>query len=345
MWDMTFEEAVAAQEAGDFEAAERGYLALSGSRNAFYNLAILYRTLGRIGESERAYRLILAAYPDMAGAQRGLAMCLLAQGQYAEAWPLYEGRRKAQPTPDPLADFPEWQGESLAGKHIVVVAEQGAGDQLMFARFIPVLIERGAQVTVACDPRTIARLFERAGFQTTPFLRAGQRLPRADFWVFMASLPLRLNHPRPPAAGYLTMPGEGGGIGVMATGNPAHQNDAHRSLRGADAEALFRLGRDLSPDATGARDFDDSAQIMAGLDLVITVDSAVAHLAGAMGKRCWVLLPRLGMDWRWNMGSESDWHPQARLFRQTVAGDWSGVIERLRAEIDATCLTMGTKGE
>ena len=279
---MTFDKAVMAQEAGDFEAAEQAYLALSGSRNALYNLAILYRTVGRIGEAERAYRVILAEYPDMAGAQRGLAMCLLAQRRYSEAWPFYEGRRKAQPAPDPLADFSEWRGEPVSGKRITVVAEQGFGDQMMFARYVPILIERGADVTIACDPRSMARLFERAGFETKPYWRADQRLPPADYWVFMCSLPLRLDHPRPPAATYLTIPGGGGGIGVMATGNPAHRNDAHRSLHGADAEALISLGRDLSPKVSGALDLGDSAQIIAGLDLVITVDTAVAHLAGAL---------------------------------------------------------------
>ena len=205
---------------------------------------------------------------------------------------------------------------------------------MMFARYVPILIERGADVTIACDPRSMARLFERAGFETTPYWRADQRLPRADYWVFMCSLPLRLDHPRPPAATYLTIPGGGGGIGVMPTGNPAHRNDAHRSLHGADAEALLSLGRDLSPKVSGALDLGDSAQIIAGLDLVITVDTAVAHLAGAMGKLCWVLLPRLGLDWRWSLGL-SDWYPRARQFRQASPGDWAGTLDQVRAAISS----------
>src|SRR4051794_202609 len=132
---MTFEAAVAAHLAEDFETAEQGYLAFGGTRNAQYNLGRLYRQTGRLAEAEACFRLILAKEPGFALAQRGLAQSLLAQRRYAEAWPLYEARRTIQGLADPLTDYPEWRGEDPAGRRIVVVGEEGHGDQIMFTRF------------------------------------------------------------------------------------------------------------------------------------------------------------------------------------------------------------------
>jgi hypothetical protein len=331
---ISFEEAVAAQAAGDFATAEQGYLAHPTSLNALYNLATLYRRTDRLAQAEAAYRVILGQYPDMAATRRSLGMCLLAQRRYAEAWPLYEARRTIQGGGEPIASCPEWQGEPLAGRRLVVVMEQGLGDQIMFSRYLPVLQAEGAEVVAACDPRTLARLFERSGFATAPFLRPGSRLPAADYWVFMCSVPLRLGRPDPAPAVYLSGQGGGQGIGVVTRGNPTHQNDAHRSLGEAEAAALLALGRDLSPAATGALDFLETAEIIAGLNLVITVDTSVAHLAASMGKPCWVLLPRVSLDWRWNDGERSDWYPGVRLFRQAAPHSWPAVIDRVRDALD-----------
>jgi ADP-heptose:LPS heptosyltransferase len=120
---------------------------------------------------------------------------------------------------------------------------------------------------------------------------------------------------------------------VVTRGNPDHPKDATRSLWGQDAERLLTLGRDLAPPATGARDFYETAQIVAGLDLVVTVDTSVAHLAGAMGKECWVLLPRLAMDWRWNDGERSDWYPKMRLWRQPPEGGWGSVLDEVETAL------------
>jgi hypothetical protein len=343
---ITFEEAAAAHHSGDFATAERGYLAFPTSRNAVYNLATLYRHTGRLDEAVAAYRLIASQYPDIASARRCLAVCLLALREYAAAWPLYEARREEAGAVVPAANFPEWAGESLAGRRVVVVPEQGFGDQLMFARYLRELEARGAEVVAACSPRHLARLFERCGFRTFPYWRAEQKLPAADYWAIGNSLPLKLGLEAPASPAYFPTSelARGGGVGIVATGNPDHYNDRNRSLGPRDAAALLELGRDLSPAATGALDFLDTADIIAGLDLVVTVDTSVAHLAGSMGKPCWVLLPALGMDWRWNDGLRSDWYPAARLFRQAAAGDWASVIaavrlalatERARAEADA----------
>ena len=190
--EISFEAAATAHLAGDFETAERGYLEFPGSRNALYNLARLYRETDRLDEAERAFGVIVAQHPGFALARRGLAMTLLAQRRYAEAWPHYEARREAaQGTVAPIADAPEWRGENLSGKTIVVVAEQGFGDQLMFARYLPYLRDLGAKVEIACDPRTIARLFERAGYATRPYAAAGPAAAaRRTCWIYICSLPL-----------------------------------------------------------------------------------------------------------------------------------------------------------
>lgn len=333
---ITFEEAVAAYHAGDFVTAERGYLGFPTSRNAIHNLATLYRNTGRLEEAMAAYRLILSQYPDTPNARRGLAVCLLALRRYAEAWPLYEARRQEADAVKPVASYPEWSGEPIAGRRIVVVPEQGFGDQLMFARYVRILGERGAEVVVACDPRALGRLFERCGLATFPHLEPGQALPEADYWVIGNSLPQKLGLGAPPDPIYIGAAGPGGGgAGVVTAGNPGHYNDRHRSLGGEDAAALLALGRDLSPAATGVRDFLDTAEIIAGLDLVITVDTSVAHLAGGMGKPTWVLLPAVGMDWRWNDGVSSDWYPAARLFRQATPGDWASVLAAVEAALQS----------
>jgi hypothetical protein len=332
---ITFEEAAAAHQAGDFATAERGYLAFPTSKNAVYNLATLYRHTGRFEEAVAAYRLIIAQYPQVASARRCLAVCLLSLRRYAEAWPLYEARREEEGAVVPVADYPEWNCEGLAGRRIVVVPEQGFGDQMMFARYVRQLEALGAEPVVACRARHLARLFEeRAGFRTFPMAFDHQPLPPADFWVIANSLPYKLGAAAPTQAVYMAAGGgAGGGVGVVTGGNPEHYNDANRSLGPVDAEALRQLGRDLSPVATGALDFRDTAEIVAGLDLVITVDTSVAHLVGAMGKPCWVLLPALGLDWRWNDGVRSDWYPDMRLFRQASPGDWTGVIATIRAAV------------
>jgi hypothetical protein len=343
---MSFEAAAAAHLAGDFATAERGYLAFPTSRNALYNLARLYRETGRLEAAERAFGLIVAQHPGFALARRGLAMTLLAQRRYAEAWPHYEARREVLGLLPPVAGYPEWQGEPLAGRRIVVLAEQGFGDQLMFARFLPLLSAQGAEVEVACDPRGLARLFEAAGYATQPYLAPGQPLRPADYWIYACSLPLRLGVAEPPAADWLRLgggqdAGMGAGTGVVARGNPDHQNDANRSLPPDLAAELTALGRDLAPATTGARDFLETAQIVAGLERVIAVDTAVAHLAAALGKPCWVLLPRIGLDWRWNDAVRSDWYPRARLFRQATPGDWGGVLAQVRAALQAAPGTPG----
>jgi hypothetical protein len=266
----------------------------------------------------------------------GEGMRRLAARDYAQGWPLYQARRQFQnpPPPEPIAGFPEWQGEDVSGKVVIVLAEQGFGDQLMFGRYLPLLQTRCAAVVVMCHP-LIAPVFAAAGYATAPFYVDRPIFP-GHVWTHIGSLPLRLGGGPPPAPRYLPIALRGGGgVGVVAKGSPTHWNDAARSLDEASAARLRALGQDLQPPPGASTTFLETAQRMAGLDLVITVDTAAAHLAGAIGAPCWVLLPDQGLDWRWNDGRRSDWYPDMRLFRRSPGQSWSDVLDAVEQALAA----------
>lgn len=333
-----FAEAFAAHQRGDFVRAERGYRGLVQSKplEAQHNLGLVLVAQGRFRDAEGAYRAALAA-KDNPGSRYALAELLLADGRYAEAWPLLEARRDIPEMRIPRPDlaFPEWRGEDLPGKRLLVFGEQGFGDMIMHARFLAPLVGKGAQVVLFC-PAELHRLFARLGVEVVG-ANPDPETVRCDAWTLLGSLPLRLGTtlealPQPAAFRGLAL-GTGGGIGVMAQGSRALIDD-QRSLPARYAARLTKLGRDLSPQATGAKDFDDTARIIADLDLVISVDTAVAHLAASLGKPTWILLPARGGDWRWLREREdSPWYPSARLFRQRRAGDWEPVLRRIETAL------------
>lgn len=258
---------------------------------------------------------------------------LLRERRFAEAWPLFEGRRwmSGTHTRAPLADYPEWMGEDLSGKSIMVVAEQGFGDQFMFGRYLPLLAARAAKVEILCHP-TIWPVFGQAGYSGHPFF-VNRPAPTADFWVLMGSLPLRLGVNDPPPPVWLPRAGSGSGVGVRTAGSPTHFNDKNRSLPYRQACDLRALGTDLDPAETGAKSFLDTAQIIDALELVVSVDTSVVHLAGAMGRQFWVLLPKANTDWRWADGVSSPWYPDAKLYPQPRLGDWRSVLKAVSRDL------------
>lgn len=269
-------------------------------------------------------------------AEIAAAQNALRQRRYsAAAWAGYEARRRRAGAGivDPPADYPEWEGQDVAGKRVMVCAEQGLGDQLMFGRYLPILRSRGAQVEVLCNPFFLARTFETLGLEARPWF-TDRPAPPADYWVLFGSLPLRLGLAAPPPARYLDVaPRARGALGVMAAGNARAWNDERRTPPPSLQAELRTLGQDLAPEATGAMDFLDTAEIVAGLERVITVDTSVAHLAGALGVPATVLLPYDGFDWRWNDGARSDWYPDFTLIRQPAPGDWASVMAELRRSL------------
>jgi len=323
-----FRAAATAHRAGDLAAAEAGYRAVlakaPGATPALHNLALVLNVQDRPQDLVPVLQALLAAEPSPQ-LHWSLAIALLSLGRYAEAWPHYEHRPRKIP---PVTSVPEWRGEPLAGKSLLVWHDEGFGDQIMMARLLPRL---GAErVTWAVMPPLI-RLF---GQLCPAISRIGHIEGRFDYWVPAMSLPARLGLTLGtlPTAPYLAAEPERpsrGRIGVMAStdlrqGTP-RSLPAHLAARLLDLPGAISL----EPSATGARDFQDSAQIIAGLDLVITVDTAAAHLAGALGKPVWVLLLKPS-DWRWLRDpTTTPWYPTARLFRQETAGDWEGVVARV----------------
>lgn len=313
---------------------------------AYHYRGVELEAAGRLDEAEAAFRHVLALKPDAHGTARLLGVLLLSQGRLAEGFHFFEARHALPRLAKPALPFPEWRGEPLAGKRLLIWPEQGFGDQIQFARFAPILKAQGVDVTILCRPG-LERLFAQSLEVRVKAAAGAVDFPDPDAWVMAGSLAARMGVTLEavPAEAYLrsasppSTPWAGLKVGVMSAGNPEHSNDANRSLPQADAKRLRSLAADiveLDPAVSGARDFADTADIIAGLDLVVSVDTAVAHLAGAMGKPCWVLIPAVSTDWRWlRERADSPWYPSMRLYRQATPGDWSPEIARITTDVAA----------
>ncbi len=355
------EDAVAAQR--------RALLRHPGHPYAFKNLAASLRALGKFEEALEAYRQATALAPHLAEAHRDEALLLLLLGRFREGWSKYEWRWRA-PTigADPIPG-PRWQGETIAARTILLQAEQGFGDTLQFLRYVPMVAARGGKVVLRL-PSSLTGLRGNAMSAASRVVSLDEPLPQYDRHAPLLSLPnifATTLDTIPNPGRYLDPPPHqvehwrrqigafrGIRVGLMWAGNPTHENDHYRSMRFADLLPLFavepvrfyslqvgdrgmdvRLGNsrviDLSASLT---DFGVTAGAIDALDLVITVDTAVAHLAGALGRPVWLLLPHIP-DWRWLLGrDDSPWYPAMRLFRQQARGDWAGVIDDVRRELE-----------
>lgn len=351
-------------------AAHRDAIARNPSHAyASKNLAAAWRALGRYEEALVSYRQAIALQPALAEAHRDEALLLLLLGDYANGWEKYEWRWRCRAVgARPLAGD-RWNGESVDGEALLLHAEQGLGDTIQFARYAPLVASRGVRVVLAVPEalRTLMAGGLAGGLQ----VRAAETLPPGRyrhayllslpriFRTRLDTIPAAIPYIKPPPdalarwAGALPQAGELR-IGLAWAGNPRHENDANRSLpletllpllsipgtRFASlqvGDAAAAIGRAPAPPILdwGSRltGFADTAGAMANLDLVIAVDTAVAHLAGAMGKPVWLLLPHVP-DWRWLLGREdSPWYPTMRLFRQPSRGDWTAVVARVAAEL------------
>lgn len=345
------------------EACMRAAVATSpGLAEAHASLGHLLTRRGRPAEAIAACQEAVRLQPGLAQAHWNCGVAHLLAGEFTAGWDLYEWRKRRYPGCFPPMPGPEWQGEPLDGRTILVRAEQGFGDTLQFARYLPLLAERGARVVLQCAG-PLASLLQRVPAITV----VGRgRQPSYDFWVDQMSLPRLFGTVLttiPSASGYLTPdPALAGAydaalpfglrIGLCWAGNPAHHNDRRRSMPvsaltpiiGAGAQGLVSLqagpqSSDLAKmfgihsRSSRLSDFAATAALIAELDLVITVDTAVAHLAGALGIPTWLMLPH-APDWRWMLHrTDSHWYASMRLFRQDRPGDWNSVVERVAAAL------------
>ena len=330
---------------------------------------------GRFDEGRTALHRALERDPAHWLTRMHLAQLELLSGNFDEGWRHFAARHhKPGPKPVPVPNLPPWRGEPLAGRSIALWYEEGFGDCIQFARYVPLLKAQGAARVAIVAPRLLARLLA-----TVPgideVITDLAKPPAYDCWCYYLDVPMFLGtrlDTIPAALPYLhadpkavrewsdRLPADGLRVGINWRGSPRHPNDRRRSL--ASVELLAPLwqvdgvrfvslhkGPDKDPppefppgqpaiDAGSvARDFADMAALIASLDLVITVDTAVAHLAGALGKPTWVMLPAPLPDWRWLLGREdSPWYPGVmRLFRQERDGDWEPVIARLTDELES----------
>jgi len=306
--------------------------------------AVAQHRLGRLDEAVAGYRAVLAAQPDLVIARDNLCQALLAAGDYREGFSLYDVRfeREGKRVERPTLSFPEWRGEPLDGRSLLVWPEQGYGDQIMLARFaVQAALRQGARVTLLAPP-ALVELFRRnlpIAAAIEVIAAAGDvQIPRHDAWAMAGSLPGRLGVAEPGDQPYLAgMPpaqaASASGIGVVWKGDPRYHADAERSMPDDVGRRLLDLPGAvcLHPEATGVADFAQTADIIRDLRAVVTTDTSVAHLAGAMGKPTTILLAPLP-DWRWGFeGSASAWYASVRLIRRRAGEPWTDVIERLLA--------------
>lgn len=334
------------------------------------NLGVALQEAGRLEEAISTYEHALNIKPEDADIRRNRAHALLAAGRFEEGWHELEWRwRTAGMAPYRKRwRVPEWRGGDVRGKHLLVHAEQGLGDALQFCRYIPLLAAAGARITVECADTLAPLLVSMPG--VVSIIRPGTSIPPVDAHVSMMSLPgcFRTDAASVPAnVPYLDVPQKasrkwgavcaawpaGRRIGIAWRGSPGHARDVVRSpglapfmslcglpdvvsvslqKENGDAELAKTPGADAIIDPTPEiEDFADTAAIVASLDMVVSCDSAVLHLAGALGVPAIAVLPHVA-EWRWGTsGDVSPWYPTMTLVRQPTFGDWDGAFERVSA--------------
>jgi len=341
------------------------------------NLGRALRRLGRLAEADACYRRALLADPGDHFTHWNRSHVLFLSGRWADGFAAWEHRLAIGMGPPVRPNLPEWQAGPLPAR-LLAVGEQGHGDALQCLRYLPLLAERGCRAALALHPALapLARELLPPDIPVMPFEAA--ETAAADAWAPLFSLPHRLGLPTPEAAPEpAASPAFAAGIaairaaapdlgprpriGLVWAGNPAHDNDAWRSLplpalapllaarpdaawislqtgeAAAQAVAMPQL-RTLDPPA----DFRVTAQRAAALDLMISVDTAAAHLAATLGVRTWILLAA-EPDWRWGPDrSTTPWYAEARLFRQQALGDWADPVARAADALATTRFPIGT---
>jgi len=334
---------------------------------AHNNLCSALYQRGQVTEATAAATRAVSLKPEFADAHWSLGLMLLAQGNFAQGWQEYEWRWQRDNFTTPQRDFPQprWDGQDLHGKTILLHAEQGLGDTLQFVRYAPMVAQKGGRVILECQ-RDLKRLLSQLP-GVDEIMTTSESLPPFDlhcplmslpsvFKTELASIPVAIPYLKsdPVLAAVwrsrLASASTARRVGLVWAGSPLKRRDRNRSIMLAQFAPLASItnvvfhslqkgeaGKQLPPKGLILRDFGaelndfaDTAALLDCLDLIITVDTAVAHLAGAMGKQVWTLLP-FAPDGRWLLNREdSPWYPTMRLFRQTRIGDWATPIYQVR---------------
>lgn len=330
-------------------------------REAAYNRAVAWSEAGCAAEAVRCYEAVLMTHPDFAEARWNHALALLAAGEWARGWQAHEYRRQhPQLSPRAFA-FAPWDGGPLSCRRILLHSEQGLGDTIQFLRFVPEVVRRGGRVVLDV-PDAVAPLIPSA-WGVEEVVVTGAPVPPVDLHAPLMSLPLLLRlTSAPPEPPYIAVDAarrqrwqtrvsyRGRRVGIAWAGSPVNRNDRRRSV---PAELLPRLWMpevkfyslqkpgpppvDLDADdlAPWLTDFAETAAAIELMDLVVSVDTAVAHVAGGLGRPTWVLLSNAA-DWRWPVGHVgSPWYPSVRQVRQVRSGDWTEVLGRVAAGLRA----------
>lgn len=325
---------------------------------AWSNLGNAYQDQLNLAEAWEAHRRAINIEPENPDFHWNLAMTLLLAGEYEQGWAEYEWRHRRNDATN-LRGAP-WQGEELNGKTLFLAAEQGAGDAIQFVRYAPALAAQGAEIILQVHTN-LQKLFETLE-GITQVITQNDTLPSFDFQASLMSLPYLLYdtfETLESKVPYLSVPADvkcslspssgNRRIGLVWAGNPEHSNDHNRSCPFDQLMPLFELpdidwislqnepsvhtGASIIDLSAQLNCFADTAAIMAQLDLIISVDTATAHLAGALGCPVWLMLP-YSPDWRWLTDrTDSPWYPSARLYRQPKPGDWHSVINAITNDL------------
>lgn len=357
---------------GRMEEAEaclrQGIAVKPGHALFYYHLGNFMQDLGRLEEAIAAHEKALALQPEYQEAAYALGLIYFSLGQYEKAWEKYELRWPLFGNFQP--PIPLWQGEDLTGKKLLLFREQGYGDIIQFSRYAPLVAAAAKETTLWVDTpleRLMAHSFSMRveGGNRVPegSYDVACALMSLPYWLQTteATIPAQVPYlfaPSDLVAAWgrklaSKVEGEKLRVGVVWAGNPKHKNDANRSVaiqafqdlfalqdvfwvslqEGARAKELQKAACSVWDVSAELSDFAETAALIANLDLVIAADTAVAHLAGAMGKETWVLLPYIA-EWRWQLKREdTPWYPTMRLFRQRQPGDWPEVLGRVKEEL------------
>lgn len=329
---------------------------------AYNNLAMVFESQHQLQQALECYQIALHIQPQNATTHFNYATVLLKMGHFQEGWQEYEWRLTSQSFHYHVTQ-PIWEGSPLNGRRLLVYCEQGFGDTLQFIRYLP-LIQGGTRI-LACQAPLAPLLQGQAGIDELIIVEMGQTLTVPfDTWIFLLSLPKIFSttlENLPHSVPYLFPSSdkkakwthffkkENFNVGIAWAGRPTHKNDLHRSCQVTEFDPLSKWANLFSLQTGEAahvplpegilslthelHDFSDTAAIITCLDLIICVDTAIAHLAGALGKPVWLVLPFVA-DWRWlQERHDNPWYPTMRLFRQTQPEDWGGVFAQIETEL------------